>query len=61
MWNLLTCDSEYNNGCKACSCEKRLFSKLVLACENVILDTIETSLVDKKVTCEKNICLSCTI
>ena len=37
-----------------CSCEKRLFSKLALACEDEILNTNETSFDDKKVTCEKN-------
>ena len=37
-----------------CSCKKRLFGKLVLACEDEILNTTETSLNDKKVTCVKN-------
>ena len=32
---------------------KCLFGKLVLACEDEILNKAETSLVDKKVTCEK--------
>ena len=37
-------------------CEKHLLSKLVLACEDEIVSTTETSLVDKKVTCEKKNC-----
>ena len=32
---------------KNCSCKKHLFSKLVLTCEDVILNTTETSLVKK--------------
>ena len=36
-----------------CSCKKRLFGKLELSCE--------TSSADKKVTCEENNCLICTI
>ena len=36
-----------------CLCEKRLFGKLALAFEDEILNKSETSLVDKKVTCEK--------
>ena len=43
------------------SCEKILFGKLVLACENEILNTTETSLDDKKVTCQTNDCLIHTI
>ena len=31
------------------SCEKRIFGKLVLACECEILNTTETSFVDKNV------------
>ena len=42
MWNPSTCDCECNKTCKIekyldvknCSCEKRLFDKLVLACEH---------------------------
>ena len=34
------------------SCKKHLFGKLVLACEDGIRNTTETSLVDSK-TCEK--------
>ena len=52
------CDCECNKACKIdeylnikkCSCEKRLFGKLASACEDEILNTIETSLDDKKVT-----------
>ena len=36
-----------------CSCEKRLFAKIVLACEDQKLNTTEASLEDKKVTCAK--------
>ena len=44
---------------KNCSCEKRLFGKLVIACE--ILNATKTSLVNKKGTPEKNNCLIYTI
>ena len=76
MWNSSTCDSEcdgtfkivnihvifYVSLCfiKNCTCKKCLFDKLVLACDNEILDTTKTSIVDKKVTYEKN-CLIHTI
>ena len=33
--------------------KKRLFGELLLTFKNEILNTIENSLVDKKVTCEK--------
>ena len=46
---------------KNCPCKKRLFGKLLLACGDEILNTTETSLDDKKVTREKNNCLSHTI
>ena len=39
--------------CKLFLYEKRLFGKLALAFEDEILNKSETSLVDKKVTCEK--------
>ena len=51
---------------KSCSCKKRLFGKLVLPCDDKILNTTEgtmkdlinaTIIVDKKETCEKNNCL----
>ena len=69
MWNSSTYDCECNKSCKidkyldtkTCSCEKRLFGKLVSACEDEKLSTTETSLDDKKVTCEKNNCLIHTI
>ena len=37
-----------------CLCEKRLIGKLVLESEDEILNTTETSLDDKKETCEKS-------
>ena len=56
MWNLSTCDCECNKACKIyecfdtknCSCEKRLFGKLVSACEDEILNTTEPSHDDKE-------------
>ena len=61
MWNLSTCNSECNKACKIdkyldtknFSRNKRLFGRLVLACEDEILTTTQTSLDDKKVTREK--------
>ena len=41
---------------KNCSLEKRLTGKLVLECEDEILNTTETVLKDKKVKCRKNNC-----
>ena len=69
MWNTSNCRCECNKACemgeyldiKNSSCEKRLFGKLVLACEDEILNANETSLDDKKVTYEKNNCLIYTI
>ena len=63
MWNPSTC--ECNKACKideyldpkSCSCEIRLFGKLVLACGDEILNTTNNSLGDKKATCEKSNCL----
>ena len=46
---------------KKSSCQKCLLGKLVLACDDEILNTTEKSLDDKKVTCEKNNCLFHTI
>ena len=43
---------EYLNT-KNCSCKKYLIGKLVLQCENEMLDTTETSLDHKKVICKK--------
>ena len=56
MWNLSTCDCKCNKAgkideytdAKNCSCEKRLIGKLVLECEDEVLNTTETSLNDKK-------------
>ena len=62
MWNPTTCDFECNKACKTdeyldiknCSCGKRLIGKLVLSCEDEILNTTENSLDNEKVTCAKN-------
>ena len=67
MWS--TCDCNCNKACKIgkyldiknCSFEKRLFGKLVLANEDEMLNTTETSTDDKKVTREKSNCLIHTI
>ena len=61
IWSRSTSVCEYNKVCKIeeyfdtqnCSCKKRLIGKLVLACENEILNTTKTPLDDKNVTCEK--------
>ena len=48
MWNYRTCDCEYNKLRKTenldnkSSCKKRLIGKLVLPCEDEILNTFET-------------------
>ena len=60
MWNPRTCYWECNTACKidknlditSCSCEKRLFDKIVLPCEDEISNTTESCL-DEKVACEK--------
>ena len=65
MCNPCTCDCKCNKTCKIdeyldienCSCQKYLFGKLVLGYEDEILNTTETLLYDKKVTCEKSNCL----
>ena len=69
MCNPSTCDCECNKACKIgeylniknCPCKKRFFGKLVIACKDEILNTTETSFVDKKVACQKNNCLIHTI
>ena len=69
MWNPSTCDFKCNKASiidvfldiQSCSCEKCLIDKLVLACEDEILNTTETSLSDKKLLCGKNNCLIHTI
>ena len=56
MWNPSTCDCECNEACKIamyldiknCSCKKRLIGKLLLECEDEILNTTENLLNDKK-------------
>ena len=65
MWSFGTCDCECNKvklmdeylDIKNRSCEKRLIGKLVLECENEILNVTENSLNNTKVTCEKIIAL----
>ena len=55
MLNPSTCDCECNKACqideyldiKKCLCKKCLFDKLVLTCEDEILDITETVLEDK--------------
>ena len=47
------CDYEHLD-VKNCFYEKRLIGKLVLECENKILNTTETLLNDKKVAFAKN-------
>ena len=57
-----TCDCECNKVCKVdenldienCSCEKHLFDKLVITCEDGILNTSETSLDNKIAICKNN-------
>ena len=64
MWKPSTCNCKCNKpkkideylDIKNCSREKLLISKLVLECEDEILNRTETSLDDKKVTCAKNNC-----
>ena len=61
MWNPGRCDCLCNNSqkidkyldIKNCLCEKHLFGKLVLGCEDEILNATETALNDKKVTRKK--------
>ena len=56
MWNPSTCKCECNKAWKIdeyldtknSSGKKRLFGKLVLVCEDDIVNTTETSLVEKK-------------
>ena len=56
MWNPRTCDFECNNAFKVDEyldfknwfCEKHLVGKLVLRCEDEILNTTEILLNDKK-------------
>ena len=62
-------DFECNKACKIdkyldikkCLCEKRLIDKLVLVCEDEILNATEASLDDRKVTREKINCLIHTV
>ena len=59
--HVIACVIRHVKWTSVCSCEKRLYVKLVLAYEDEILNTIETSLDYEKVTCEKNNCLTCAI
>ena len=69
MWNPRKCDCECNKACKIdedldienYSCEKRLLGKLVLASEDKLFNTTETSLDDKIVSCGKSNYLACSI
>ena len=69
IWNPSACGCESNKACKIdkyldiknCSCEKSLIDRLVLACEDEILNVTEDSLDDKKITCKKNTCFIHTI
>ena len=51
----------FENCIKTCSFERCKIGKLVLECENEILNTTATSLNDKIVTLKKKICLINTI
>ena len=51
---------EYSN-IKKCSCRKRLIGKLVLKCEDEILNATETLFNNKHVACAKTNCLIHTI
>ena len=61
MWNTSTCDCGCSKACKIneylyiknFSCGKRLFGKLVLACEDEVLNTTQASFDNKKVKCKK--------
>ena len=69
IWNSSTCDCECNKAFKTdmylniknCSCGKLLIGKLVLECEDEILNTTETLFNDKNVTCAKCDCFVYTI
>ena len=64
MWNPSTCDCNCDKSWKIekyfdikdCSCKRRLFGKLVLACKDEVLNTTGISLDHKIVTREKNNC-----
>ena len=69
MWNPSTSDCKCNKACKIdeyldiknCSCESLLIGKLILECEDEILNTTEILLNDEKVACSKINCLIHTI
>ena len=66
VWNPSTSDCDCNASCKtdqylvikSCSYEKGLIGKLVLACEDEILNTVETSQDEKKLHLEKYLAYS---
>ena len=59
---MIACACKCNKACKIdkyldtknCSCETHLSGKLVIPCEDEILNTTQTSLDDEKVTCKEN-------
>ena len=61
IWNSITWGCKCNKACKTdeylntnnCLCKKCLIDKIVLECQDEILNTTETSLDDKKVICKK--------
>ena len=69
MWYTSTLDCECKKACgsdeyliiKNCSWAKRLIDKVVLVCENEILNTAKASLDNKNVTCKISNCLIHTI
>ena len=69
MWNPNMCDWECNKACKTDeyldtknrSCEKILIGKLVLECEDEMLDATENLVNDKTVACAKSNSISVVI
>ena len=65
MWNPRTFGCECNKACKTndyldiknCSSEKRLTGRLLLECEDEVLNTTAALLANKKVACAKGNCL----
>ena len=63
IWNSITWGCKCNKACRTdeylntnnCLCKKCLIDKIVLECQDEILNTTETSLDDKKVICKKKI------
>ena len=55
MWNPSTCDCECDKTCKIgeyldvnnnCTCKESIFDKLVLTCEDEVVNTSETALMN---------------